>query len=151
MNTDIKEIESRLKDVVEKNEDSVKGFEKAADHAKEVGTKKYFENKAEERKRFIKQLRNATPALELGNTKIEGSKKGAVHRSWMDTKAMFSKDNDESMLEEAIRGDKASIEEYNEVMGHVMIPHRVKEILKEQKDIIQNLSLIHISEPTRPY
>jgi len=138
MNTDIREIESRLKDVVEKNEDSVKGFEKAADHAKELGTKNYFENKAEERKRFIKQLRNATPALEIGNTKIEGSAKGAVHRSWMDVKALFSSDNDESMLEEAVRGDKAAIQEYNEVMTHKMVPHRLKEILKEQKKEIQN-------------
>lgn len=137
MNKDIQEIESRLKDVVEKNEDAVKGFEKAADHAKELGTKSYFEKKAQERKRFIKQLHNATPALELGNTKIEGSTKGAVHRSWMDVKALFSGDNDESMLEESVRGDRAAIEEYNEVMGHVMVPHRIKQILAEQKQEIQ--------------
>jgi uncharacterized protein (TIGR02284 family) len=138
MNTDIKEIEERLKDVVEKNEDSVKGFEKAADHAKELGTKSYFEKKAEERKRFIKQLRNATPALEIGNSKVEGSTKGAVHRSWMDVKALFSGDNDEAMLKEAVRGDKAAIDEYSEVMAETMMPHRVKEILREQKDTIQN-------------
>jgi len=138
MNTDIKEIENRLKDVVEKNEDSVMGFEKAASHANELGTKSYFNKKAEERKTFIKQLRNATPALELGNTKIEGSKKGAVHRSWMDAKAFLTKDNDESMLKEAVRGDRAAIEEYNEVMAHTMVPHRVKEILREQKEVIQN-------------
>lgn len=138
MNTDIREIESRLKDVVEKNEDSVKGFEKAVGHAKELGTKSYFENKAEERKRFIKQLRNATPALEIGNSKVEGSTKGAVHRSWMDVKALFSDDNDEAMLKEAVRGDKAAIKEYSEVMAETMLPHRVKEILREQKDVIQN-------------
>lgn len=138
MNKDIQEIESRLKDVVEKNEDSIKGFKKAADHAKELGTKSYFEQKALERKRFNKQLRNATPALELGNKEIEGSTKGAIHRSWMDVKALFSGDNDESMLQEAVRGDKAAIAEYNEVMGHVMVPHRVKEILQEQKEVIQN-------------
>jgi len=138
MNLDIKEIESRLKDVVEKNEDSVKGFQKAADHAKELGTKSYFENKAQERKKFIKQLQNATPALELGNTKIEGSVKGAVHRSWIDVKALFSADNDESMLEEAVRGDKAAMNEYSEVMSETLIPHRIKEILSEQKNAIQN-------------
>lgn len=138
MNKDIKEIESRLKDVLEKNEDSIKGFEKAANHAKELGTKSYFEQKAKERRRFITQLRNATPALKLGNTKIEGSTKGMVHRAWMDTKALFSSDNDEAMLKEAVRGDKAAIDEYNEVMGHVMVPYRVKEILKEQKEAIQN-------------
>ena len=138
MNKDIQVIESKLKDIVERNEDSVMGFEKAADNAKELGTRSYFENKVQERKKFITQLRNATPALELGNTKIEGSKKGAVHRSWMDAKALFSADNDETMLEEAIRGDKAAIEEYNEVMSDALVPQRVKEILREQKEVIQN-------------
>ena len=56
----------------------------------------------------------------------------------MDVKALFSGDNDESMLEEAVRGDKAAINEYNEVMAHTMVPHRVKEILQEQKIEIQN-------------
>lgn len=138
MNKDIQEIESRLKDVVKKNEDSIIGFEKAVDNAKQMGTKSYFSKRVEERKRFIKQLRNATPALELGNTKIEGSKKGVVHRSWMDVKALFSEDNDEAMLKEAVRGDKAAIEEYDEVIAHTMVPHRVKEILREQKEMIEN-------------
>ena len=137
MNKDIQKIESRLKDVVAKNEDSIIGFEKAADNAKELGVKGYFTKKVKERKRFIRQLRNATPALELGNAEIEGSKKGSIHRSWMDVKALFSGDNDASMLKEAIRGDKAAIDEYGEVIAHTMVPHRVKEILREQKDMIQ--------------
>lgn len=138
MNNDIQAIESRLKDVVERTEDSVKGFEKAANIAKELGTKSYFEQKAKERKRFIKQLHNATPVLDLGNTKVEGSIKGAAHRSWMDMKAFFSSDNDEKMLEEAVRGDKAAIKEYNEVIADTNVPGRVREILREQKDVIQN-------------
>lgn len=36
----------------------------------------------------------------------EGSFTGTMHRVWMDVKALFSADNDESMLEEAIRGEK---------------------------------------------
>ncbi|MCM4173654.1 hypothetical protein DHD32_19435 [Arenibacter sp. TNZ] len=56
----------------------------------------------------------------------------------MDIKAFFSGDNDESMLEEAVRGDKSAIDEYNEVLAEVLVPHRVKEILREQLDAIQN-------------
>ena len=65
MNKDILEVERSIKDVIQKNEDSVKGFEKAAKHAKELGTKSYFENKAIERRRFLKQLHNATPLWNL--------------------------------------------------------------------------------------
>lgn len=138
MNKDIKKIENKLQEVIEKNEDAVKGFEKAAENAKEVGTQSYFRRRASNRRTFIKTLRNATPALDLGDAKIEGSTKGAAHRTWMDVKAFFSGDNDEAMLEEAVRGDKAAIDEYNEVLAETYVPHRVKEIIREQKDEIQN-------------
>ncbi|RKN78689.1 ferritin-like domain-containing protein [Ulvibacterium marinum] len=138
MNKDIEKIENRIKDILEKNEDAIKGFDKGAENAKELGTKAYFARRAENRKMFLKQLRNSVTELNVGNNEIEGSTAGAVHRTWMDVKAFFASDNDESMLEEAVRGDKSAIKEYNEVLTETMIPYRVKEIIREQRDSIQN-------------
>ena len=138
MNADVKSIEKKLQEVIDKNEDAVKGFEKAAENSKEVSTKNYFLGRIENRKSFLKQLKNAVPELELGNDKIEGTTAGAAHRTWMDVKAFFSGDNDESMLEEAVRGDKSAIKEYSEVIAGTQVPSRVKEILREQRSTIQN-------------
>ena len=138
MNADVKSIEKKLQEVIDKNEDAVKGFEKAAENSKEVSTKNYFLGRIENRKSFLKQLKNAVPELELGNDKIEGTTSGAAHRTWMDVKAFFSGDNDESMLEEAVRGDKSAIKEYSEVIAGTQVPARVKEILREQRSTIQN-------------
>lgn len=138
MNEDVKKIEKRLQEIIDKNEDSIKGFRKAAEKSKDVSTKSYFTKRAENRESFLTQLKNASPELRLGNEKIEGTTAGAAHRTWMDVKAFFSSDNDESMLEEAVRGDKSAIEEYNEVIAETHLPGRVKEILREQRDIIQN-------------
>ncbi|MDB4292621.1 PA2169 family four-helix-bundle protein [Maribacter sp.] len=138
MNKDIKKIEDSIKGILEKNEDAIKGFEKAAENAKELGTKAYFSKRVENRTMFLKQMRNSVTELNLGNNEIEGSTAGAVHRTWMDVKAFFSSDNDESMLEEAVRGDKSAVKEYNEVLAETMIPSRVKEIIREQRDSIQN-------------
>ena len=138
MNNDIKKIENKIKEIIEKNEDAVKGFEKAAENTKDLGVKSYFEKRAKQRKIFIKTLNNATPALETGDNEIDGSAKGSAHRTWMDIKAFFSNDDDEAMLEEAVRGDKAALSEYNEILGESMIPHRVKEIIREQRDVIKN-------------
>ena len=138
MNNDIKKIENKIREIIEKNEDAVKGFEKAAENTKDVGVKSYFEKRAEQRKVFIKTLHNATPALETGANEIEGSAKGSLHRNWMDIKAFFSNDNDEAMLEEAVRGDKAALSEYNEILVESMVPHRLKEIVREQRDEIMN-------------
>jgi|SRR6056297_109689 len=138
MNDDIKNIENRMKQIIEKNEDSVKGFEKAAENAKERGIKNYFEQRAQKRKLFIKTLHNATPALKTGTMEIDGSVKGTMHRMWMDTKTFFSGDTDEAMLEESVRGDKSAISEYNELLTDTMVPHRIREIIREQRDEIKN-------------
>lgn len=138
MNEDVKEIESKLSEIIEKNEDAIKGFEKAADNADEAGIKSFFLKRAENRRSFLTQLRNSVPELDLGDREIEGSTTGAAHRTWMDIKSFFSADDDEAMLEEAVRGDKAAVEEYNEVLAETHVPMKVKEILREQRDSIQN-------------
>jgi len=138
MNNDIAQIEDRIKDVIAKNEDAIKGFHNAAENAKSVGVKTYFEKRAKSREQFLVTLHNATPALKTGDTSIDSTNQGVIHRVWMDVKAFFATDNDEAMLEEAIRGDKSAIEEYNELLADVLVPVRIKEIIREQKDTIQN-------------
>ena len=138
MNEDVKKIENKLHEVIDKNEDAIKGFQKAAENSKDVSTKSYFSGRVANRKNFLTQLKNASPELQLGNDEIEGTTAGAAHRTWMDVKAFFSSDNDESMLEEAVRGDKSAIDEYNEVLAEAHVPARVKEILREQRDSIKN-------------
>lgn len=139
MNNDIKEIENNLNDIVQKNEDAIKGYKKAAENAKETGLQNYFQNKARERRNFLNELKAATPALDIGND-MDGSAKGAMHRTWMDIKAFFSSENDESMLEEAIRGDKAAVEEYNEVLADTHLPINSASVIRKQRDwIVQDM------------
>ena len=138
MNKDIEKIENRLKELVTKNEDAIKGFENASKNSNEVGVKTYFENKIIERMQFLKALRTAATDLELGSVKIDGSTKGAVHRTWMDIKAFFSEDNDEAMLEEAVRGDKSAIKDYDDALTETMMPARIKELIRAQREKLKN-------------
>ena len=138
MNTDIAKIEDHLKDLVSKNEDAIKGFEKASENSKQVGIKSYFEKKIIDRMQFLRELRASVPELDLGSVEIEGSAAGTLHRTWMDVKAFFAEDNDEAMLEEAVRGDKAAINDYDNALAEVMMPHRLKEIIRTQKEFLQN-------------
>jgi len=50
----------------------------------------------------------------------------------MDVKSFFSGDNDESMLEEAIKGDKAAVDEYEEVLEDETLPISVADVIREQ-------------------
>ncbi|WP_282116635.1 ferritin-like domain-containing protein [Cellulophaga baltica] len=131
MNSDIKEIETKINSIIQKNEDAIMGYEKAAENAKGIGLQSYFSNKALERKNFLISLKSAAPALNLRED-IDGSVTGALHRTWMDIKTAFSSDDDEAMLEEAIRGDKAAIEEYNEVLSDVHLPVAIATLIRQQ-------------------
>ncbi|MCK0159168.1 ferritin-like domain-containing protein [Allomuricauda sp. F6463D] len=149
MNNDIKKIEDSINDIIQKNEDAIKGYKKAAENADQIGLKNYFLTKSEERRNFLIGLKASVPALETRD-EIDGSTTGAVHRAWMDTKAFFSADNDESMLEEAIRGDKAAVEEYNEVLGDTGLPIEAAKIIREQRDwIVKDLNKIKRLEDVR--
>lgn len=130
METFTKNVAERLNELIEKNIDATKGFRKAADHASSPELKRYFDTRSEEREGFVAQLTNL-----VGNTgeaiEDSGSAKGTAHRTWMDIKALFSTDNDESMLEEAITGEKAAVEEYREIMKKPM-PLGAKNVLENQ-------------------
>ncbi|MBA6152635.1 ferritin-like domain-containing protein [Gelidibacter maritimus] len=128
---------NRLNDLLEKNYDAEEGFKKASENAKHAGLKSYFSNKAKERYNYGHELKS-----ELKNFGQEpdkgGSVTGAAHRTWMEVKSWFSTDDDEAMLEEAIRGEKASVDEYNEVLKETALPTSTQQVLERQKNAIEH-------------
>ena len=136
------EVGNKLNALLEKNYDAEKGYKKAADHTEHTALKNYFNRKAAERYDFGHQLKS-----EITNfgekPKESGSITGTAHRAWMDVKAVFSADNEESMLEESIRGEKASVEEYNEVLNETNLPPSTRDVVLKQKNTIsQELNTI---------
>ena len=68
----------------------------------------------------------------------EGSVAGTAHRAWMDIKAFLSLEDEESMLEEAIRGEKTAVKEYDDVLTETSLPSSTKSLLESQKNKIEN-------------
>lgn len=122
----------RLGEILEKNVDAEKGYRKAAENADSTRLRSYFERKARERKEFNDKLKSAM-TLNYGAIEENGSVTGGFHRAWMDVKALFSADDDESMLEEAVRGDKAAVEEYEEILEDNSLPNDIALLLRDQK------------------
>lgn len=127
---------NRLNDLLEKNYDAEKGFKKASENAKHAGLKSYFSNKAKERYNYSHQLKSELQGFGQEPEK-GGSVTGAAHRTWMEVKSWFSTDDDEAMLEEAIRGEKASVKEYKEVLSETALPSSTKQLLEQQKSEIE--------------
>ncbi len=142
MSTYSEEIGSRLNDLLGKTYDAEKGFKKAAENAKEARLIGYFVRKSKERSDFGDKLKS-----EMANFGQKpsngGSAAGAAHRTWLDVKALFSSDNDESMLVEAIRGEKAAVKEYESVLMETSLPPTTSDLLiKQMHTISQDLETI---------
>lgn len=137
MSTYSEVVGEKLNGLLEKNYDAEKGFKKAAENAEHSNLKTYFQKKAQQRHDFGHELKNEIKSF--GQEVDKGdSLTSKAHRTWMDVKAMFSSNNDEAMLEEALRGEKASLEEYNEVLDEHTLPPSTAMILKSQKSSIES-------------
>ena len=136
METYSEKVGSKLNELLEKTYDAEKGFKNAADNIDNSSLKNYFKRKAQERYDFGHQLkteiRNFGQEVDKG-----GSATGSLHRAWMDVKALFSGDNEESMLEESIRGEKAAVDEYNDILKETTLPMSTRTLLTEQKTKIE--------------
>ena len=131
METKNRKLVDRLEEILEKNRDAEKGYMKAAENAKSVSLQSYFRGKSQERKTFNDTLKTELVAA-YDEIDDDGSFTGTIHRTWMDIKNLFSGNSDKAMLEEAIRGDKAAVEEYEDVLKDTALPLSVSGAIRNQ-------------------
>lgn len=149
MSTYTEQVGDKLNTLLERTYDAEKGFKKAAENVKDVNLKSYFERKAQERYDFGHQLKSEIKSFGQ-DTEKGGSVAGAAHRAWMDVKALFSSDDEESMLEESIRGEEKALSDYDDILNETSLPLSTKNILEEQRaQIAAGLSNIKQLEDLR--
>jgi len=130
-----KEVSNKLNELLEKNYDAEKGYKLAAEKVKRQDLQSFFSKRAQERYDFGHELKSEI--RNFGETPDKGSSvAGDMHRSWMNLKASLSSDKDESVLEEAIRGEKSAVEEYESIIKDEELPASTKNILMKQKNSI---------------
>ena len=130
------EISNKLNELLEKNYDAEKGYIDATKNVESNNLKMFFKRRATERSEFAKELR--TEILQYGEIPTNsGSFKGALHRNWMNLKSTFAS-NEEAVLEEAIRGEEASLEEYNNLIAERNLPPTIDGLIAKHKIAIQS-------------
>ncbi|NJB35664.1 ferritin-like domain-containing protein [Croceivirga sp. JEA036] len=132
-----KTTEDKLNNLLAKAYDAEQGFTKAAEKIDNPTLQRFFEHKANERNQFKAELEHELVAKGMDINKSGGSVLGAMHRAWIDTKALFSQDDEEAMLEEVRNGEKAALEDYQEVLKETKIPTSTLNILTAQKNKIE--------------
>lgn len=132
----VKKVIEKLNDLLEKNYDTEEGFKSAAEEVKNVKLKAFFEEKAKQRYDFGHELK--TEISNFGGKPDKGtSVTGDIHRAWMDLKSALSFDEEEEVLEEAIRGEKVALEEYNEAIKEKDLPPSTANLLLKHRNAIE--------------
>lgn len=126
-----KNLVNNLQELLEKNYDAEKGFAKAMKDAKNTRLKSFLQTQAAQRGRFANELNQEIRNLNE-TPKEGGSTTGSLHRTWINIKTALTGDNDEAVLEECIRGEKASVEEYEERLKENNFPPKVQSVLNNQ-------------------
>lgn len=130
------EIAKKLNTLLEKNYDAEAGYKKAAEDVKNPTLKTYFQSRAKDRYDFGHELKDEIRSF--GKEPDKGtSLTGDLHRAWMDLKSAFSSDKEEAILEEAIRGEKAAVKDYNEIINDREVPPSTSNILIKQRNSVE--------------
>ncbi|QAA82793.1 PA2169 family four-helix-bundle protein [Aequorivita sp. H23M31] len=136
------EVSDKVSELIEKNIDSYNGFVKASEKAQDMPLRDYLIDQAEERKFFAADLSNE---LKNYNSEIEidtqGTLSASFRQSWLDIKALLGGNSDKSILEECIRADRASADEYAKFIKDYSSasPEIVSLIEKQSQRIVNNL------------
>ncbi|WP_336068378.1 PA2169 family four-helix-bundle protein [Mesoflavibacter sp. CH_XMU1404-2] len=130
------EISNKLNELLVKNYDAEKGYLNAMSNVDDKNLKIFFKRRASERSQFAKELR--TEILRYGETPEDsGTFKGTVHRNWMSLKSALSSNNEEKIIEEAIRGEEKSLKEYDQMMKENNLPPTIDELIFRHRNAIQ--------------
>ena len=132
-----KELVNNLQDLLEKNYDAEKGFTKAMKDAKNQNLKRFLQQQAAQRGRFVNELSQEIKNLNE-EPKDSGSFTGDLHRTWIDIKSSIAGNTDEAVLEECIRGEKASWNEYEEKLKKQNFPSNISGVLQHQASEIHD-------------
>lgn len=126
-----------LQELLEKNLDAEKGFTKAMKDAENPRLKSFLQQQAVQRGRFTTELSQEIRNLNE-EPKDSGSFTGDLHRTWIDIKSALSGNDDEAVLEECIRGEKASWDEYQDKLKEENFPPHISTVIQKQASEIHS-------------
>lgn len=132
-------ISNRLNDLLTRTYDAEKGYRLAQEKVENPSIQKFLEDKVQQRYNFghelKEEIKNFGELPEKG-----GSIKGDLHRSWMNLTTSLSTNSNERILEEVERGEKASIEEYDEILqdSDMVLAPSTENMLKRHRNEIEH-------------
>lgn len=108
------EVAMALNDLIKVNNDRIAGYNKAMKLTKNEELKTLFNRLAQDSSKNIHEL--STQIIRIHSNPVEGlSLQGKVYRTWMNMKALFTGNDDHSILSDCEYGETIVLENYNKI------------------------------------
>jgi uncharacterized protein (TIGR02284 family) len=116
--------------------DSEKGFEIAADIVSDAALVELFAGCAVERARFREELRQRVKALRAvpAEDEVPG---GALHRGWMEVRAVAEANQAHAVLAECERGEDITVTAYRAALRAEDIDKQTRELVQRHYEAVQ--------------
>ena len=131
------EIISDLKGLINILNDGKEGFKDAVDYVESAELKATFIEFSNERAAYAEELKAHLLQHGGSSDNDEGGVLGALHRSWLAIKDVFSSNDDAAILLAIETGEEAAIEKYDHVLEDYADHADHYSLLKKQRDGIQ--------------
>lgn len=129
------EILDQLNRLLIRNHDAEKGYQEAAENAKDTELKSLFLAQSRQRGEFATEVDREIRAL--GGEPDNGTSLAAdLHRAWINIKSTFTSDDDKATVQECHRGDQEALNDYNAVLQETDLAASTRELLLRQKQSI---------------
>ncbi len=130
------EIIEELNEILAKCYDAEKGYKEAALAVSDTALKSMFQNYVTQRNEFGHQIKNEIIAMG-GQVKTGGTFAGTLHRAWMDFRSSITENDETAILKEAIRGENAALENYQDAMEDLPVMSSAYTTLVKQRNQIR--------------
>jgi uncharacterized protein (TIGR02284 family) len=124
-------IVSTLNGLIEACKDGQKGFRAAAENVRNEDFQLLFSDLSTQRQYFARELKRLVGNFG-GKTETNGSFSAAIHRGWMNLKAVVSSGDDRAILAECERGEDAAVADYREALQRDELPPTVRSVIEQQ-------------------
>lgn len=115
--------------------DGENGYREAAEEATSSDLKTRLMRLGQQRAQFRGELEQEVLRLG-GDPKESGSAGAALHRTWLNVRDAITGKDDDAILKESQRGEKAALDNYDDVLGRDL-PADLRETVARQQGQIQ--------------
>lgn len=130
-------LANSLQVLLKKNYDAENDYRTALERAENPSLKEFFKKQVVQRNHFATEIDKLLHSFNE-HPRDSGTTLGTLHRTWINLRSSLGKDTDKMLLEECLRGEKNSVEEYEEKLRKNRFPAHTEEVLRKQLSEIRN-------------